>query len=116
MTLLNICLMSITEIFGNFNIQKFSSSRKYKDLILGIIGYIGVIFFLSRSFSHGNMLWVSTMWEGMIIVLGSTFAYFYLGERFNHPLQYFGIILGFTAMLCVNYGESLGTLKQEPFV
>jgi multidrug transporter EmrE-like cation transporter len=99
--------MSMTEIFGNFNIQKYATSNKYQDLLLGVLGYIGVIFFLARSFSHGNMLWVSTMWEGMIIVLGSFFAYFYLGERFHHPVQYLGIILGLLAMSCVHYGGQL---------
>ena len=107
MTFLNICLMSITEIFGNRNIQNYAKSNRYKDLLLGILGYMGVIFFLSRSFVHGNMLWVSTMWEGMIIVLGTAFAYFYLGERFHHPVQYLGIILGLMAMSCVHYGGQL---------
>ena len=97
----------MTEIFGNFNIQKYATSNKNTDLLLGILGYIGVIFFLTRSFSSGNMLWVSTMWEGMIIVLGSSFAYFYLGERFHHPVQYLGILLGLLAMSCVHYGGQL---------
>ena len=107
MTLLNVCCMSLAEIFGNFNVQKFSQTNRGQDLILGILGYIGVIFFLWRSFGHGNMLWVSTMWEGMIIVFGSAFAYFYLGERFHHPVQYLGIILGILAMCCVHYGGQL---------
>jgi len=108
MTLLNVCLMTVIEIFGNFNIQKYAQSNEYQHLFLGILGYIGVIFFLIRSFGHGNMLWVSAMWEGMIIVLGSAFAYFYLEERFHHPIQYLGILLGLMAMLCVNYGDYVG--------
>ena len=107
MTFLNVCLMSITEIFGNRNIQNYAKSNEYKHLLLGILGYIGVIFFLTRSFSHGNMLWVSTMWEGMILILGTAFAYFYIGERFHHPVQYLGIVLGLMAMLCVQYGGHL---------
>ena len=107
MTFLNVCLMSITEIFGNRSIQNYAQTKKYKDLLLGILGYIGVIFFLTRSFSHGNMLWVSTMWEGMILILGTAFAYFYIGERFHHPVQYLGIILGLLAMFCVHYGGQL---------
>ena len=107
MTFLNVCLMSITEIFGNRSIQNYAQTKKYKDLLLGILGYIGVIFFLTRSFSHGNMLWVSTMWEGMILILGTAFAYFYIGERFHHPVQYLGIVLGLMAMSCVHYGGQL---------
>lgn len=107
MTLLNVCFMSLAELFGNFNIQRFAQTNRNKDLLFGILGYIGVVFFLWKSFGHGNMLWVSTMWEGMIIVLGTTFAYFYLGERFHHPVQYLGIILGLLAMMCVHYGGQL---------
>ena len=107
MTLLNVCCMTLTEIFGNFNIQRYAQTNRYKDLFLGILGYIGVIYFLIKSFGHGNMLWVGAMWEGMIIVLSSAFAYFYLGERFHHPVQYFGIFLGLLAMCCVHYGGHL---------
>jgi hypothetical protein len=107
MTLLNVCCMTMAEIFGNFNVQKFAQTNRGRDLIFGILGYMGVMFFLWKSFGHGNMLWVTAMWEGMIIVLGSAFAYFYLGERFHHPVQYIGILLGILAMCCVNYGEYL---------
>lgn len=108
MTLLNVCLMSFTEIFGNYNIQRYAQTNRGRDLILGILGYIGVVFFLIRSFGNQNkMLWVSTMWQGMIIILGSAFAYFYLNERFHHPIQYFGIFLGLMAMFCVQCGDQL---------
>jgi hypothetical protein len=43
----------------------------------------------------------------MIIVLGSIFAYLYLGERFHHPVQYIGILLGVLSMCCVHYGGHL---------
>ena len=103
MTLFNVVLMTIAEIYGNYNLQNFAASRKSKHLLLGLMGYVGVIYYLIQSFGHGNMLWVTTMWEGMIIVLGSAFAFFYLGERFTHPVQYMGILLGIIAMACVNY-------------
>ena len=103
MTLFNVVLMTLAEIYGNYNLQNFASSNRPKHLMLGLAAYLGVIYFLIKSFGHGNMLWVTTMWEGMIIVLGSAFAFFYLGERFHHPIQYMGILLGIIAMLCVNY-------------
>jgi len=98
--------MSIAEIFGNRSIQNYSQSKRTKDLILGLLGYMVVIYFLYKSFGQGNMMWVSTMWQGMIIVLGSAFAYFYIGERFTHPLQYVGVVLGLLAMICVSYGDA----------
>jgi multidrug transporter EmrE-like cation transporter len=98
--------MSIAEIFGNRSIQNYSQSKRTRDLILGLLGYMVVIYFLYKSFGQGNMMWVSTMWQGMIIVLGSAFAYFYIGERFTHPLQYVGVVLGLLAMICVSYGDA----------
>lgn len=105
MTLINVVFMTLSEIFGNMHIKNYAASNKHTHLLLGILGYIGVLYFLVKCFGHGNMLWVTSMWEGMIVLLGSAFAYFYLGERFDHPVQYFGIILGILAMFCVNYGH-----------
>lgn len=107
--LLNICLMTFTELFGSINIQKYAKSNSYKDLFFGILGYIGLLFFLYKSFLTGDMLWVSTMWQGMVIVFGSAFAYFYLGERFHNPLQYIGILLGLMSVVCVYYGDKLNS-------
>jgi multidrug transporter EmrE-like cation transporter len=107
MSLLTVCCMSMSEIFGNMHFQEYANTNKSTSLLLGVLGYIGVMYFLIKSFGHGNMLWVTTMWEGMIIILSASFAYFYLGERFKHPVQYLGILLGLLAMLCVHYGERL---------
>ena len=112
MTILNVCLMSCAEIFANMHLQKFASNKVLRNLVLGILGYIGVLFFLVRSFGHGNMLWVTTMWEGMIIVMSASFAYFYLGERFSSKIQYLGLALGFAAMCCVQYGEYVTGAKM----
>jgi hypothetical protein len=45
------------------------------------------------------------MGEGMITVLGAGVAFFVLGERFNHPIQYIGLLLGIIAMLMVHFGD-----------
>ena len=105
MTLFNVLLMSCSEIFANSNLQKFASNKVLLNLIMGLLGYALVLFFLIRSFSHGNMLWVTTMWEGMIIILSAVYAFFVLGERFSSKLSYLGIVLAFAAMCCVQYGE-----------
>ena len=105
MTLLNIVCMSVAEIFGNRSIQNYAQTKKVRDLFLGLLGYLVVVYFLYRSFGEQNMMWVSAMWQGMIIVLGSAFAYFYIGERFTHPMQYIGVLLGLAAMFCVSYGS-----------
>lgn len=107
MTLLNVLLMSCSEIFANSNLQKFASNKVLLHLIMGILGYALVLFFLIRSFTHGNMLWVTTMWEGMIIILSAVYAFCILGERMPHGLSYVGILLAIAAMCCVQYGEHL---------
>ena len=108
MSVLNILLMSIAEIFGNLHLKSFASSKKHTSLACGILGYCGVLYFLVRSFAiGGSLLWVSAMWEGMITVLGAGVAFFILGERFEHPIQYIGILLGVVAMLMVHFGDRL---------
>jgi multidrug transporter EmrE-like cation transporter len=73
-------------------------------MIGGLVGYIGVVYFLVLSFSSESLLYVSAMWEGMITVLGALVAYFFLGERFSSPVQYLGIIFGLLGMIMVHMG------------
>jgi multidrug transporter EmrE-like cation transporter len=47
------------------------------------------------------------MGEGMITVLGAGVAFFMLGERFSHPIQYIGILLAVVAMMMVHLGDKL---------
>lgn len=108
MTLVNVLLMSCSEIFANSYLQKFAGNRVLHHLLLGILGYALVLFFLIRSFGHGNMLWVTTMWEGMIIVLSAGYAFFWLGERMPSTLSYVGLALAFLAMCCTQMGEYYG--------
>jgi multidrug transporter EmrE-like cation transporter len=105
MTLFNVLLMSCSEIFANSNLQKFASNKVLLNLIMGLLGYALVLFFLIRSFSHGNMLWVTTMWEGMIIILSAVYAMYFLGEKMPNVWGYIGLSLAFIAMCCVQYGE-----------
>ena len=108
MSLVHILAMSIAEIFGNFHLKTYASNSKGKNLVCGVMGYCGVLYFLVRSFAlGGSLLWVSAMWEGMITVLGAGVAYFILGERFKHPVQYLGILVGIVAMLMVHFGDRL---------
>jgi multidrug transporter EmrE-like cation transporter len=108
MSLAHVLAMSIAETFGNFHLKNFAASNSHHNLFCGIAGYCGVLYFLVRSFAlGGSLLWVSAMWEGMITVLGAGFAIFVLGERFSHPIQYFGIFLAIVAMILVHLGDDL---------
>jgi multidrug transporter EmrE-like cation transporter len=108
MSLAHVLAMSIAETFGNFHLKNFAASNSHHNLLCGVMGYCGVLYFLVRSFAlGGSLLWVSAMWEGMITVLGAGFAFFVLGERFNHPIQYFGIFLAVIAMILVHLGDDM---------
>jgi len=108
MSLAHVLAMSLAETFGNFHLKNFAASNSHHNLFCGIAGYCGVLYFLVRSFAlGGSLLWVSAMWEGMITVLGAGFAIFVLGERFSHPIQYFGIFLAIVAMILVHLGDDM---------
>jgi multidrug transporter EmrE-like cation transporter len=106
MALVTVFAMSVAEIFGNFHLKTFAASNSKHNLVCGVMGYCGVLYFLIRSFAlGGSLLWVSAMWEGMITVMGAGVAFFVLGERFSHPIQYIGLLMGIVAMLMVHFGD-----------
>ena len=110
MSLAHVFAMSLAETFGNFHLKNFAASNSHHNLFCGIAGYCGVLYFLVRSFAlGGSLLWVSAIWEGMITVLGAGFAIFVLGERFSHPIQYFGIFLAIVAMILVHLGDDIAS-------
>jgi multidrug transporter EmrE-like cation transporter len=43
----------------------------------------------------------------MITILGAGVAFFILGERFKHPIQWVGLVLALVAVLMVHFGEKL---------
>ena len=108
MSLVHVLAMSLAETFGNVHLKTFAANNKHHNLVCGIAGYCGVLYFLVRSFAlGGSLMWVSAMWEGMITVLGAGFAFFVLGERFSHPIQYIGVLLAVIAMMMVHFGDKL---------
>lgn len=105
MTLANVLLMTVSEIFGNANFKHYAGGTGHQGhLAGGFVGYVGVMYFLIKSFSGASMLWVGAMWEGMITILGSAYAFFILGERFDSWIQYAGLLLGLVAMCMVHVG------------
>jgi multidrug transporter EmrE-like cation transporter len=45
------------------------------------------------------------MWEGMITVLGSAYAFIVLGERFTSWIQYVGVVLAILSVWMVHCGD-----------
>jgi multidrug transporter EmrE-like cation transporter len=108
MSLAHVLAMSIAEVFGNVHLKNFAASNSHHNLFCGIAGYCGVLYFLVRSFAlGGSLLWVSTMLEAGITLSGTLFAFFVLGERFEHPIQYMGVLFCVLAILMIHHGHKL---------
>lgn len=105
MVLFEVLCMSCAETFGNFNLKWFAESGRHHHLGLGLMGYAAVLFFLVRAFALKNVLMVTALWEGMITIIGAGAAYFILGERFRHPIQWVGVLLALVAVAMIHYGE-----------
>jgi len=93
MSMLNIALLSVAEILGDFGYKAFARTGTTASFAQGAAGYIGVIFFLIKSLKQGNVLYVNGMWDGVSAALESVAAYLILGERLQRPSQYMGLIL-----------------------
>jgi multidrug transporter EmrE-like cation transporter len=104
--MLNIILLSIVEIFGDFKLKDFARYKKTNDLFNGIIGYIGVIFFLIKSLEQNNILYVNGIWDGMSAIIESLAAYYILGEKLDNIYQYMGLILIIFGLIIFNIGKS----------
>lgn len=89
--LIYLILLCIVEIFGDFSLQKYVDTNNFIDLSQGIGWYGAVVFFLIKSLRGSNILYVNGMWDGISGLLESLAAYFYLGQRFENPLQYIGL-------------------------
>lgn len=90
MSFLNISLLSLSEIFGDFALEKFAHTGSISALSAGFIGYLAVIIFLVKSMTRSNILHVNLLWDGMSALIESAAAVFILGETFNDPKQWLG--------------------------
>lgn len=92
MTLLNVAGITASQIFGDFGFKDFVTAKSNIGLFRGAMGYIGVIFFLLKSLTTSNILWINGMWSGSTLIFESLAAFFLLGERFEHPWQYVALL------------------------
>jgi multidrug transporter EmrE-like cation transporter len=99
--LTNVVILSIFEIFGDFQFQEYANTTtataNYKPLLLGILGYIGVVVYLIKSLRDINILYVNLLWDGTSAIIESLAAIFILGQTFKSYTHMVGaafIILG----------------------
>ncbi len=90
---LHVFLLSVIEIFGDFNLRFYAQTHKPEHLGYGILGYIGVVYFLYKSFLYNNVLFVNALWDGMSNVIESLAAFVILGDRLERSEQYVGLFL-----------------------
>lgn len=90
---LYVVILSAVEIYGDFNLRWFAQTQKPNFLLQGILGYIGVVYFLIQSLTYGNVLYVNGLWDGISGVIESLAAYYYLGDRLKNTQQYVGLLM-----------------------
>lgn len=89
----DIIPLCLAEIVGDFGYKLFANEGGIKNFTIGSIGYIGVIYYLIRSLQGSKVLLVNAAWDGISALLESFAAIVILGERFDDPWKYFGIVL-----------------------
>ena len=99
MGLADIIMLSAVEVYGDFFLRFYAQTDRIEYLLNGILGYIGVIYYLIKSLRDDNVLYVNGMWDGISGVLESAAAYILLGDRLQHPYNYIGLVLVYSGIL-----------------
>ena len=92
MSYYDIGLLCLTEIVGDFGYKEFANKGGLKNFLIGTSGYIGVVYTLIRSLQGSQVLLVNAAWDGLSALIESIAAIVILGEGFDDPCRYFGII------------------------
>jgi len=86
-----ICL-TFAEIVGDFGYKEFANKGGIERFSVGTLGYIGVVYFLIKSLQGSQIILVNTAWDGMNALVESLAAIIFLGERFDDPKKYIGVV------------------------
>jgi multidrug transporter EmrE-like cation transporter len=111
-----------TEIVGDFGFKEFANYGGITNFTVGLSGYVGVIYYLIRSLQGSNILLVNAVWDALSAIIESIAAIIILGERFDDPCKYLGIILIFAGLyflkmpLFRKHTFKFPTLIKESFV
>jgi len=104
MSLLDISLMSIFEILGDFGFKNVARSGSLSGWVGGLSGYAGIIYYLLKSLRVGNVTYVNGMWDGISAILETLAAFFIFGERLNSWTQYIGLAFIITGLFTLRNG------------
>jgi len=103
--------LSCVEIIGDFGLKSFANDAGLAYLGVGIIGYIGVISILTYSLQGSSILLVNNGWDAISSIMESLAAFIFLGERFDHYMQYVGIVF----IILGIYFLKIPWKKDKPF-
>lgn len=92
MSLVDITALSIIEVVGDFAFKEFANNGGITNFAIGCTGYVGVVYFLIRSLQGSTVLLVNSAWDGISALIESIAAMIVLGERFDRPEQYVGVV------------------------
>lgn len=93
MSLPQLAALTMVEIVGDYGLKEFANGGGWAYLATGLVGYIGVVVALIVNLQGSSILMVNNAWDGMSSVTESVFAYLILGERFEHWMQYVGLVM-----------------------
>ena len=104
-----VCLV-IVEIFADFSLEKYANYMGGTEhLMAGIMGYMGVIFFLLKSLAGSSILVVNALWDGISSIMGSGAAMLFLGQRLENIPQYIGLLLTIVGLVLLKYKKAPAT-------
>jgi multidrug transporter EmrE-like cation transporter len=101
----NVFIVAISEIFANFHFRWFATHHATSDLVQGLAGYVGVVYFLIQALRLENVLYVNAMWDGLSAILQSAAAMVFLGDRLKTGQEYVGMLLVFAGVFLLNIGK-----------
>ena len=91
MSLPQIFALSVVEIVGDVAFKTFANDGGIAYLGVGAIAYTTMVGLLIVALQDSSILMVNNGWDAINGLLESLFAFFVLGERFEHYTQYIGI-------------------------
>jgi multidrug transporter EmrE-like cation transporter len=115
MSYANIVPLALMEVIGDIGYKEFANKGGVRNFAMGSAGYVGVIYFLIRSLQGSQILVVNTAWDGISAIIESMAAFFILGERFDDPFKYIGvlfIIVGLFFLKIPLVGENKFTMPK----
>jgi len=91
--------LCLAEIVGDTGYKWFANKGGAANFGMGTVGYVGVVYFLIRSLQGSSLLVVNTAWDGLSTVIEDLYAFFILGERYEHWIQYVGLLFVVVGLL-----------------